>query len=150
MCLVVESIGGYFYMFGLYSVSMGQRFGLPQQQLQLVGSAANIGGTLGIPAGLLYDRAGPRPTLIIAGALNVCGWGGLWYAWHSGASTPVWLLVLYTMCPGLCAVCCVLCALCCLLYAVCCMLCAICCVLYLVCRVLCAVCCCAVLCVYPQ
>ena len=65
--LVVESIGGLFYMFGVFSGALknqswdgggGVNGTLTQNQLTSIGTASNIGGNLGTLIGLFCDRFG--------------------------------------------------------------------------------------------
>ena len=70
ICVLVQSIGGLFYMFGVFSPALkneswiggaGPNGTLTQDQLSLVSTAANIGGNIGTPVGLLVDRFGKCP-----------------------------------------------------------------------------------------
>ena len=64
--LVVESVSGLFYAFSLYSPALRARFDLSQSQLDLIGTAGNWGGNVGIHIGFFFRRFGPRSTLLLA------------------------------------------------------------------------------------
>ena len=101
--LLVESIGGLFYMFGVYSQNLkeatwpgglGAGGTLTQAQVSLIGAASNIGGNCSPQWGLFYDWAGPRPTIIIGGTMGVLGWAGLYAALKfPELGVPFWSLV---------------------------------------------------------
>ncbi|KAJ1623482.1 hypothetical protein T492DRAFT_883499 [Pavlovales sp. CCMP2436] len=96
--LVVESVGGLFYAFSLYSETLKVTYGLTQGAVQLIGTAANIGGTVGVHVGIFYDRFGPRATVLTALALGSVGWGGLWLALATRWPAPLAVLVLLDVC----------------------------------------------------
>ena len=79
--LLLESIGGLFYMFGVFSGTLkneswvggeGANGTLTQGQLSLVSTAANIGGNLGLPVGLFVDRFGASASFWLCVCLFVC------------------------------------------------------------------------------
>ena len=81
--LLVESIGGLFYMFGVYSQDLKERSWpggegeggtLTQAQVSLIGSLSNIGGNLSPQWGFFYDAYGPRPTVVAGGLMGVVSW----------------------------------------------------------------------------
>jgi pimeloyl-ACP methyl ester carboxylesterase len=92
------------YMFGVYSQNLkeaswpgGAGYGgtLTQAQVSLIGAASNIGGNFAMQWGFFYDHFGPRPTVIIGGAMGVFGWAGLWAAlkYPHVLKVPFWALV---------------------------------------------------------
>eukprot|EP00051_Salpingoeca_urceolata_P025219 m.449096 g.449096 ORF g.449096 m.449096 type:complete len:533 (-) comp20317_c0_seq1:22-1620(-) len=87
--LLVETVGGLFYMFGVFSDRLkakswpggsGPNDTLTQSQLQFIGSSANLGGNFAIWAGFLYDFAGPTWTILSGGVLGCVGWLLMWAA----------------------------------------------------------------------
>eukprot|EP01045_Picozoa_sp_COSAG04_P016058 COSAG04_NODE_1312_length_7264_cov_6.349058_7_plen_320_part_01 len=110
--LLVETIGGLFYMFGVYSQTLKERSWpggdgdggtLTQTQVALIGSASNIGANVGVlPWGCFFDAFGPRPTVIAGGALGVLGWGLLWAALaRPTLAFPFWSLVVLGAIQGM-------------------------------------------------
>eukprot|EP01052_Picozoa_sp_SAG31_P038860 SAG31_NODE_5272_length_2639_cov_1.823228_1_plen_213_part_00 len=103
IALIVESIGGLFYMFGVYSQNLkeaswpgglGVGGTLTQAQVSLIGAASNIGGNMSPQWGFFYDYFGARPTVIVGGTMGVVGWAGLWAALRYPAlKVPFWALI---------------------------------------------------------
>lgn len=79
---------GVVYCFSIWGADLKEEYGLTQTQLNLVGSAANVGGFTSILAGLVYDALqdyhalGPRLTLLLGGAVNAAGYMALYGAAH--------------------------------------------------------------------
>lgn len=90
---------GLTYCFAIWGGELRHMYGLRQSQLELIASAANIGGYSGIFAGLLYDslerhkRFGPRIVLALGLGLNACGYLGLWAALKGLFQAQFWHLV---------------------------------------------------------
>lgn len=91
--LVVESVGGLMYAFSLYSETLKRTYGLSQGAVQTIGTAANIGGNVGVHAGIFYDAFGPRATVLVALVLGGAGWGGMWLVLATRWPAPLGLLV---------------------------------------------------------
>jgi hypothetical protein len=74
------------YTFAIWSDALKGAYNLRQDQLQLIASAANVGGYAAIFSGLAYDalerhkKFGPRLTLLVGCAANAAGYLGLWAA----------------------------------------------------------------------
>lgn len=67
------------YVYSAYAPQLGQRLHLDAKQLNLIGTAGNLGMYVtGIPAGLLVDRRGPRLPILL-GALGM--FLGYWPVW---------------------------------------------------------------------
>lgn len=74
------------YTFAIWSGAIKNKYGLDQERLQFIASAANVGGYSSIFSGLMYDalekhkRVGPRVVVMIGCAANALGYIGLWAA----------------------------------------------------------------------
>lgn len=77
-CLLLESVGGLFYLVGVYSDVLKVRFSLTQSQVLAAALAGNIGGNFGFPAGILFDKWGPAPVLVLGAISSAVGWSLLW------------------------------------------------------------------------
>ena len=85
---------GLSYAFALYAGDLKQRFRYSQRQTDGVAAAMNLGGYLGVPAGLLYDallrrgyrRAGPRVVMVLGALVSAGGYLSLWRL-EAGASS---------------------------------------------------------------
>eukprot|EP00164_Ancoracysta_twista_P002476 GFYU01003287.1.p1 GENE.GFYU01003287.1~~GFYU01003287.1.p1 ORF type:complete len:539 (-),score=151.26 GFYU01003287.1:174-1790(-) len=72
--------GGTMYVFGVYSDQLKKDMNYTQTDIDSVGSTANVGGYLGIVAGLFYDRFGPRRTAWTGAAIAFTGYFLLYLA----------------------------------------------------------------------
>ncbi|KAL4437504.1 hypothetical protein ABPG77_003485 [Micractinium sp. CCAP 211/92] len=96
----ISLCAGLTYCFAIWSGELRSTFGLSQPQLELIASAANIGGYSGIFSGLAYDalerhkRFGPRVVLALGCLLNAAGYLGLWAALQGLFEARFWHLVL--------------------------------------------------------
>ena len=91
---------GLSYAFALYAGDLKEKFGYSQKQTDGVAASMNLGGYLGVPAGLLYDfllrkgyrRAGPRIVMVLGALLSSGGYLSLWrleaLASSSSSSSP--------------------------------------------------------------
>ena len=111
--VLIESAGGLFYIFGVYSSELkrtpwggggGVNSTLTQNQLDAVVVASNIAGNLGTPAGFFYDRVGPSATVLAGGTMGVLGWGLMWAllspSTQRASPWPWWLLVVAASLQG--------------------------------------------------
>ena len=64
--IVVESVGGLMYAFGIYSARLKSKFSLSQQQLDAISISSSLGSNVGVHWGLLTDAAGPGAALCAA------------------------------------------------------------------------------------
>ena len=77
---------GLSYAFALYAEDLKERFRFSQRQTDGVAAFMNLGGYLGVPAGLLYDallrrgyrRAGPRVVMVLGALISAGGYLSLW------------------------------------------------------------------------
>ena len=78
--IVVESVGGLMYAFGIYSARLKSKFSLSQQQLDAISISSSLGSNVGVHWGLLTDAAGPSAALCAALVAGGGGWLLLWSA----------------------------------------------------------------------
>ena len=84
--LLIVFSTGLTYLFGLWSETLKEAYGLSQEQVEAIGSAGNLGGCGGILSGLFLDRLrawpglGPRATIAIGLAVHGLGYTLLWAA----------------------------------------------------------------------
>uniref|UniRef100_A0A7S4DPU5 Nodulin-like domain-containing protein n=1 Tax=Lotharella globosa TaxID=91324 RepID=A0A7S4DPU5_9EUKA len=74
MGLYIELAAGSAYAFGVYSTQLKNALGINQTQLNLISSVGNIGGYMGLPGGMCFDRFGPKKTAFIGGAIQFTGY----------------------------------------------------------------------------
>jgi MFS family permease len=86
--VLLASICGVGYLFALYSPALREHFHLTQSRTDLVASAADMVGLLGIFGGLLYYKCGSPATALLAGAAGSVGWLLLWGAFVCGCPAP--------------------------------------------------------------
>ncbi|KAH8047219.1 hypothetical protein JL722_13203 [Aureococcus anophagefferens] len=78
--IVVESVGGLMYAFGIYSARLKSKFSLSQEQLDAISISSSLGSNVGVHWGLLTDAAGPSAALCAALVAGGGGWLLLWSA----------------------------------------------------------------------
>ncbi|KAH8055633.1 hypothetical protein JL722_7972 [Aureococcus anophagefferens] len=71
--IVVESVGGLMYAFGIYSARLKSKFSLSQEQLDAISISSSLGSNVGVHWGLLTDAAGPSAALCAALGTAMCG-----------------------------------------------------------------------------
>lgn len=111
----LESVAGITYAFALYSNALRERFGLSQRALDFISTAENSAGYLVVFIATVLYCNGPRPTMLVAAAIGVPSWLGLYGAIAiTSVDAPYWLLLLCSLGTGvscglldLVAVCCV-------------------------------------------
>lgn len=74
-------------MCGQHRPLLKSKYGLDQSNLELIGALSNIGGNVGVHTGLLYDRYGPKVTLLGTLFIGFAGFLGMW-----GALADLWVL----------------------------------------------------------
>eukprot|EP00667_Euglena_gracilis_P007514 EG_transcript_7589 len=97
--LLVGTCPSLVYAFGLYSEYLKASCHFTQQQLAVVSAAGNASVFFGLPAGLFYDRYGPRLTLTIGGLLALAGYSLLYavVVAHHWEATVVVVALLYCL-----------------------------------------------------
>jgi len=109
VALLIESVGGLFYMFGVFSQTLkvhhwsggaGANSTLTQGQLDMIATVANLGGNIGIHVGFVYDAFGVAPVIVFATLCGVCGWVGMWASLTGAIATPYWGLLCFSFLQG--------------------------------------------------
>eukprot|EP00243_Klebsormidium_subtile_P011987 TRINITY_DN706_c0_g1_i2.p1 TRINITY_DN706_c0_g1~~TRINITY_DN706_c0_g1_i2.p1 ORF type:complete len:601 (+),score=104.52 TRINITY_DN706_c0_g1_i2:271-2073(+) len=78
--LWLQCNSGLHYSFSMYSNDLKTILNYSQQQTDGLGSAKDLGASLGIISGIVFDMNGPRRTLLIGSILNLCGYLVVWLA----------------------------------------------------------------------
>lgn len=98
--LLIMSVNGSGYMFGLYSNDIKSSFGYDQSTLNLISFFKDLGGNLGILAGLINEVSPPWVALSIGAVMNFFGYFMIWMAITGRTVEPrVWQMCLY-ICIG--------------------------------------------------
>jgi len=86
------------YIFGIYSTYLKTKLLFNQEQITLVATLGNAAQFTGLPAGYVYDRYGPRVTILVGGCLAFTGFFLMYVVtgdgWDVGVVT---ISVLYTI-----------------------------------------------------
>ncbi|KAL3825852.1 hypothetical protein ACJIZ3_021881 [Penstemon smallii] len=99
-CLLIMSMSGATYIFGIYSNDIKSSLGYDQTTLNLIGFFKDLGGNIGIMAGLINEVAPPWVVLAIGMAMNFSGYFMIWLAVTKRIAKPhVWQMCLY-ICIG--------------------------------------------------
>ncbi|CUM57965.1 nodulin-like protein, putative [Bodo saltans] len=94
---VLVSVGnGSIFCFGIFSPYMKQpAFSMSQTQINIVSTTGVVLSYFSLPTGFLFDRFGPKVTLLIGALLNLIGWLGMFTIFYDmespilGSSTGV-------------------------------------------------------------
>ncbi|XP_050380535.1 protein NUCLEAR FUSION DEFECTIVE 4-like [Argentina anserina] len=98
--MLVLSVSGATYMFGLYSTDVKTALGYDQTTLNLLSFFKDLGGNVGIIAGLVNEVTGTWVVLLIGSVMNFFGYFMIWLAVTGRTSKPrVWQMCLY-ICVG--------------------------------------------------
>ncbi|KAL3732006.1 hypothetical protein ACJRO7_028797 [Eucalyptus globulus] len=98
--LLIMAAAGATYMFGLYSEDIKTSLGYDQSTLNLLSFFKDLGGSVGIPSGLINEVSPPWVVLSIGAVLNFFGYFMIWLAVTKRITTPqVWQMCLY-ICIG--------------------------------------------------
>ncbi|XVE61640.1 hypothetical protein DITRI_Ditri06bG0056900 [Diplodiscus trichospermus] len=94
--LIIMSVNGSGYMFGLYSNDIKSIMGYDQTTLNLLSFFKDLGGNLGILSGLIYEVVPPWVVLSIGSAMNFFGIFMIWLSVTGRTGKPqVWQMCLY-------------------------------------------------------
>ncbi|KAE8729321.1 MYB305 protein [Hibiscus syriacus] len=94
--LVIMSVNGSGYMFGLYSNDIKSTLGYDQTTLNLLGFFKDLGGNLGIVPGLVYEVVPPWVVLAMGSSMNFFGYFMIWLSVTGRVAKPrVWQMCLY-------------------------------------------------------
>ncbi|KAK3226612.1 hypothetical protein Dsin_006474 [Dipteronia sinensis] len=94
--LLILSVNGSSYMFGLYSNDLKSELGYDQTTLNMISFFKDLGGNLGVLAGLTYEVAPPWVVLLIGSIMNFFGFFMMWLSVTDRVSKPhVWKMCLY-------------------------------------------------------
>ncbi|KAL6133455.1 hypothetical protein ACLB2K_065690 [Fragaria x ananassa] len=98
--MLILSVAGATYMFGLYSNVIKTSLGYDQTTLNLLSFFKDLGGNVGIIAGLVNEVTGPWVVLLIGSGMNFFGYFMIWLAVTGRTSKPrLWQMCLY-ICVG--------------------------------------------------
>ncbi|XP_022766129.1 uncharacterized protein LOC111311019 [Durio zibethinus] len=94
--LIIMSVNGSGYMFGLYSNDIKSTLGYDQTTLNLLSFFKDLGGNLGILSGLIYEVVPPWVVLSIGSVMNFFGYVMIWLSVTGRTAKPqVWQMCLY-------------------------------------------------------
>ncbi|KAL5807384.1 hypothetical protein ACOSQ3_030274 [Xanthoceras sorbifolium] len=94
--LLIMSVNGSSYMFGLYSSDIKSELGYDQTTLNLISFFKDLGGNLAVLAGLTYEVTPPWVVLLIGSIMNFFGFFMMWLSVTDRVSKlHVWQMCLY-------------------------------------------------------
>ncbi|KAF2289864.1 hypothetical protein GH714_038939 [Hevea brasiliensis] len=94
--LLIMSVNGTSYMYGLYSGEIKSSLGYDQTTLNTLSFFKDLGGNLGISAGLAYEIMPPWVVLVIGAVMNFSAYFLIWIAVTGRIAKPhVWQMCLY-------------------------------------------------------
>ncbi|KAL2533606.1 Major facilitator superfamily protein [Abeliophyllum distichum] len=94
--ILIMSVNGATYLFGVYSNDIKSSLGYDQTTLNLVSFFKDLGGNLGIISGLINEITPPWVVLAIGAVMNFFGYFMIWLAVTGRAAKPrVWQMCLY-------------------------------------------------------
>eukprot|EP00252_Welwitschia_mirabilis_P021004 TRINITY_DN526_c0_g1_i2.p1 TRINITY_DN526_c0_g1~~TRINITY_DN526_c0_g1_i2.p1 ORF type:complete len:566 (+),score=62.66 TRINITY_DN526_c0_g1_i2:41-1699(+) len=77
-CFLILSFAGSNYVFGLYSEKIKQTLGYDQKQIDTLAFFKDLGGNVGIIAGIINELTAPWLVLLIGAAMNTSGFLMIW------------------------------------------------------------------------
>eukprot|EP01091_Cochliopodium_minus_P018499 TRINITY_DN7523_c0_g1_i1.p1 TRINITY_DN7523_c0_g1~~TRINITY_DN7523_c0_g1_i1.p1 ORF type:complete len:482 (-),score=105.48 TRINITY_DN7523_c0_g1_i1:62-1507(-) len=77
---IVMLVSGLQYIFGVFAPQLKTIFNYSQTEINLIGTLGNFGIYLAILPGIMFDKFGPRTTLIMGAALLLIGYALVWLA----------------------------------------------------------------------
>ncbi|CAH9113889.1 unnamed protein product [Cuscuta epithymum] len=94
-CLLILSVAGGTYIFGLYSDEIKSTLGYDQTTLNLVSFFKELGANIGIISGLINEVAPPSILLLLGAVMNFSGYFVIWLAVTGRIANPqVWWMCL--------------------------------------------------------
>lgn len=94
--LLIMSVSGSTYIFGLYSNDIKTSLGYDQTTLNLLSFFKDMGGNLGILSGLINEITPPWVVLLIGAIMNLFGYVMIWLAVTGRTAKPhVWKMCMY-------------------------------------------------------
>lgn len=98
--MLIMSVAGATYMFGLYSNDIKTSLGYDQTTLNLLSFFKDLGGNVGILSGLINEVTPPWVVLLVGVIMNFFGYFMIWLAVTGKTSKPpLWQMCLY-ICIG--------------------------------------------------
>ncbi|XVE96588.1 hypothetical protein REPUB_Repub02eG0235900 [Reevesia pubescens] len=98
--LLIMSVSGASYIFGLYSNVLKESLGYDQSTLNLLSFSKDLGGNVGILSGLINEVTPPWVVLLIGAVMNFFGYFMIWLAVTGRTAKPhVWQMCVY-ICLG--------------------------------------------------
>ncbi|KAK6779509.1 hypothetical protein RDI58_021693 [Solanum bulbocastanum] len=98
--LLIMSVAGATYMFGLYSDEIKSSLGYDQTTLNLLSFFKDLGGNVGIISGLINEVTPPWVVLLIGAIMNFFGYFMIWLCVKGHIAKPrIWQMCLY-ICIG--------------------------------------------------
>lgn len=93
---------GTLYAYSVWAPYLKLSTGFSQTEVNLVGAAGNIGGSMGYFSGRMFDKRGPIPTALISSALIFAGYFLIYLALHGDLMrhVPFFLFVLFNFIVG--------------------------------------------------
>ncbi|KAA8516581.1 hypothetical protein F0562_016913 [Nyssa sinensis] len=94
--ILIMSVNGATYMFGLYSGDIKSSLGYDQTTLNLVSFFKDLGGNLGLVSGLINEVTPPWVVLLIGAIMNFSGYFMIWLSITGRIAKPhIWQMCLY-------------------------------------------------------
>lgn len=98
--ILIMSVAGATYMFGLYSTDIKTSLGYDQTTLNLLSFFKDLGGNVGVLSGLINEVTPPWVVLSVGAAMNFFGYFMIWLSVTGRVTRPaVWQMCLY-ICIG--------------------------------------------------
>lgn len=89
------------YVYSAWAPQFAERLKYSTTQSNLVGLAANLGMyACGLPVGILVDKKGPRPAVLLGSIMLAVGYFPLYQAYNSGSGS-IALMCLFSFLSGL-------------------------------------------------
>ncbi|KAF8668128.1 hypothetical protein HU200_052416 [Digitaria exilis] len=95
-CLLILSVSGATYAFGICSQSLKTTLNYDQRAIDTLAFFKDLGSYVGIPAGLLLEVAPPSVVLAVGAAMNLAGYLMVYLSLTSRVTRPpLWLMCVY-------------------------------------------------------